>query len=416
MHAVKPSLQIDEPAGEPWDQEFERWLAPFLHELGYDAQRKWAPVYIRGLLAPGDRKSVEPMAARVCPGEKEQLHHFISTSRWPTAGLERVLLEKAATLVGGKNSHLIVDDTGNPKKGTHSVGVAQQYCGQLGKNANCQVLVSITLVRDEVPVPVGLRLYLPKEWANDSARRKKAQIPDDIPFREKWRIALKEIERVVNAGVEFGDVLADAGYGTCAEFRRELSARNFTWAVGVNPNQLVYSKDAYVIAPNKAATDRPAKRGTTSETPRKAQEIFSDKGDSGFEIVHWRNGTKGPLRASFCAVRVRPADGDKVAGHNHGPGEEAWLVCEKRMSGERKYYLSNYPANTDLVTLVAAIKARWACEQAHQQMKEELGLDHFECRSWHALHHHAVLTMIAFAFLQHLRNLEKKPPAQRPAA
>ena len=209
--AVKPSFHSDELAEEHWEREFEHWLAPFLHEFGYPSQQKWAQVYMRGLLGPGDRKSVEPMAARVCPGETQQLHHFISTSRWDTAGHERVLLEKAGALVGGKDAHLVIDDTAILKKGTHSVGVAHQYCGQVGKNANCQALVSITLARDEVPVPVALRIYLTKEWAHDPARRRRAKVPEDVVFRTKWQIALDEVERIMQSGVEFGDVLADAG-------------------------------------------------------------------------------------------------------------------------------------------------------------------------------------------------------------
>jgi SRSO17 transposase len=414
--ADKPSCLRD-ASSQDWEREFGRWLEPFLREFGYPSQQKWAPVYMRGLLAPGERKSIEPLAARVCPGETQQLHHFVSTSRWDTVGHERVLLEKAASLVGGKGSHLIIDDTGNPKKGTHSVGVAHQYCGQLGKNANCQVLVSVTLARDEVPVPVALRLYLPKEWANDSERRRRVAVPEDVVFRPKWKIALDEVERIVRSDIVFGDVLADAGYGACAEFRHGLSAMNLTWAVGVSSRQLVYPRTVRVAAPEKTRPGgRPAKRGKVSAAPRKAHEVFSSRATNGFQEVRWRDGTKGPLRASFAALRIRPADGPKVVGHNHGPGEEAWLVCEKRASGERKYYLSNYPADTDLDTLASAIKARWACEQAHQQMKEELGLDHFEGRSWHGLHHHALLTMMAFCFLQHMRNFQKNDPAQRPAA
>ncbi|MRG98504.1 transposase [Polyangium spumosum] len=236
-------------------------------------------------------------------------------------------------------------------------------------------------------------------------------------FRPKWQIALDEVERIVQSGLEFGDVLADAGYGACAAFRRGLSGLSLKWAVGVNSNQLVYPKSVRVAAPERTRSGgRPPKRGKVSAAPKKAHEVFSTRAKNGFEKVSWRDGTKGPLTASFAAIRVRVADGPKVVGHNHGPGEEVWLICEKRASGERKYYLSNYSADTDLGTLASVVKARWVCEQAHQQMKEELGLDHVECRSWHALHHHALLTMMAFAFLQHLRNAEKHDRAQRPAA
>ncbi|WP_420829699.1 IS701 family transposase [Polyangium aurulentum] len=417
MTADKPSSSTDKLTEDHWERELERWLEPFLREFGYPSQRKWAPVYLRGLLAPGDRKSIEPMAARICPGETQQLHHFVSTSTWDTSGHERVLLEKADALVGGRGAHLIVDDTALVKKGRHSVGVAQQYCGQLGKNANCQALVSVTLARDEIPVPVALRLYLPEEWAQDPERRRRVRVPEDVTFQAKWRIALEEVERVVRSGVEFDDVLADAGYGSCAEFRRGLSDLGLKWAVGVQSNFCVYAKSVHVQIPtSQSHMGRPRTRGEPSAMPMKAKDVFAALERKAFRTIVWRSGTKGPLQASFAAVRVRPADGPSVLGRRHGPGEEAWLVCEKRTSGEKKYYLSNYPPKTDLDTLAAVIKARWACEQAHQQMKEELGLDHFEGRSWAGLHHHALLTMMAFAFLQHLRQLENKAPAQRPAA
>jgi SRSO17 transposase len=411
---VTKAKRIDETE---WEAEFERWLDPFLSTFGHEAHQKWAPVYLRGLLAPGERKSVEPMAARVCPGETQQLHHFVATSRWAIEGLEQVLLQKAQELVGGKDAHLIIDDTALVKKGLHSVGVAHQYCGQLGKSANCQALVSLTLACGEVPVPVALRLYLPKEWATNPARRLEAKVPDTVVFRPKWRIALDEIEGVVRAGVKFGDVLADAGYGGCAAFRQGLSALGLTWAVGVPATCRVYPRSVRVTVPAPTcATGRPPTLARVSAEPQSAKQIIASLGRKAFRSVQWRRGTKGMLQASFAAVRVRACDGPKVLGHRHGPGEEVWLVCERRSGGETKYYMTNHPKEATLETLAAAIKARWVCEQAHQQMKEELGLDHFEGRSWIGLHHHTLLTMIAFAFLQHLRQLENKAQAQRAAA
>jgi SRSO17 transposase len=368
-------------------------------------------LYLRGLIGPGDRKSVEPMAARVAPGEFQQLHHFISTSTWDTGPIEDVLLEKADALVGGDDAHLIVDDTCSPKKGVHSVGVAHQYCGQLGKSANSQCLVSVTLARDEVPVPIALRLYLPEAWASDDARRERASVPESIVFKPKWQIALAEIRRILDAGVRFGDVLADAGYGCAREFRAGLSDLGLRWAVGVMPEQLVYSADVVVEPPpsrTAGTKGRARKYGRPDEQRISAADLFATLGTRAFRRVSWRRGTKGDLVGRFAAVRVRPADGAAFEDRARLPGDESWLVCELRSSGERKYYLTNHPAQTPLKTLVATIKARWACEQAHQQMKEELGLDHFEGRSWHGLHHHAVLTMVACTFLQHLRVRENK--------
>lgn len=400
----KHNARCDKLEEDDWSAEFDRWLTPFLLEFSHKSQRKWAPTYLHGLIAPGERKSVEPMAERVCQGETQQLHHFVATSTWDTVGHECVLLEKAAELVSGPDAHLIIDDTGIPKKGEHSAGVAHQYCGQLGKNANCQVFVSATLARNDVPVPVALRLYLPKEWAEDFERRKKTNIPDDITFRTKWQIALDEIDRIMRSNVVFGDVLADAGYGVCIEFRQGLSRRNLKWAVGVQPETLVFSKSVEVtFSPKVHKKGRKPLIGKASESPVKVEELFAAYSDRDFVDVSWRDGTKGPLTLAFAAIRVRAADGPRVVDHNHGPGDEIWLVCEKRPNGERKYHFSNYEAEMDLQTLVSIIKARWPCEQAHQQLKEELGLDHFEGRSWHGIHHHALLTMISFAFMQHLR-------------
>jgi SRSO17 transposase len=395
-----------------WEQEFKRWVEPFLAEFGHKGQRRWAPVYLRGLIAPGERKSVEPMARRQCPGDKEQLHHFVATSKWDTCTHERVLLEKADALVGGHAAHLIVDDTALVKKGEHSVGVAHQYCGQLGKGANCQALVSLTLARDEMPVPVALRLYLPKEWAEDDARRRKCGVPQEVVFRPKWKIALDEISRVVEAGVTFGDVLADAGYGVCADFRRGLTEQGLRWVVGISTETHVFAMSTRVrTVESETPTGRPRTTQEATAKPRRAKDVIASLGPHALWTVAWRRGTKGMLSAEFCALRVRIADGDPVEGHRHGPGDEVWLISERRSGGETKYHLSNYPADAPLEALVASLKARWSCEQAHQQMKEELGLDHFEGRSWSGLHHHALLTLIAFAFLQHLRKTENKAAA-----
>ena len=244
---------------------------------------------------------------------------------------------------------------------------------------------------------------------------KRAHVPEPwrIP-RTKPEMALEETDRLMAAGVRFGTVLADAGYGLSAPFRQGLSARGLLWAVGIPKHQKVYPANVSLIFP-VAGRGRPRKNPIPDTLSVPAEAMLAD---AAWESLSWRNGTKGPLQASFAAARIRIADGppqrihDK--GEQHMPGEEAWLVGEWRSSGERKYYLSNLPAETDLKTLAATIKARWVCEQAHQQMKEELGLDHFEGRSWHGLHRHALMTMIAYAFLQHRRlgqaGREKKNP------
>jgi len=366
---------------------------------------------LRGLLLPGERKSIEPLAERVAPGHEQELRHFVSESDWDDEAVEAVLLDKADTLVGGVDSFLIIDDTALPKKGTESVGVAHQYCGALGKQANCQSLVSLTLAKDDVPVPLSLPLYLPEAWAKDTERREKAGVPESVVFREKWRIALDEVKRLKKAGVRFGTVLADAGYGVCGELRNELSSLDLLWAVGVLTNQRAYPAHATVRMPRPSLRGgQPRKHPIATHVVRKAADIIEALGKSAFRSVTWRNGTKGPLRARFAACRVRLTDGEKAAGGKGLPGPEVWLICEQR-ADERRYYVANHPAHANLRDLAAVIKARWSCEQVHQQLKEELGLDHFEGRSWRGLHHHALLAMVAFTFLQQERLLENKSAA-----
>ena len=227
-----------------WEVELARWLKPFLDRLGHKARRRMCPLYVTGLIGPGDRKSVQPMAERLAPGDYDQLHHFVAAGVWDAAPLETELLVQADKLVGGSDAVLVIDDTAVPKKGKHSVGVAWQYASALGKNANCQTLVSLTLARDEVPVMVALRLFLPESWTSDLARLKRAGVPVEYrTARTKPEIALAEIDRVIAAGVRFGCVLADAGYGLSAPFRQGLTARNLAWAVGIPRHLKVYPVD-----------------------------------------------------------------------------------------------------------------------------------------------------------------------------
>jgi SRSO17 transposase len=269
-----------------------------------------------------------------------------------------------------------------------------------------------------VPVCVGLRLFLPEDWCGDAGRRAAVRVPEAVRYRPKWRIALDEIDRVLASGARFGCVLADAEYGKAAEFRHGLGERGLPWAVGILPTQKVYPADVTLSHPARKATGRPRKHPVPSAPSVAAAELLEARPEA-FRPVSWRTGTKGPLRAAFAALRVRVADGPPAARAQHLPGEEAWLVGEQRAGGERKYYLANHPADAPLEQLASLIKARWVCEQAHQQLKQELGLDHFEGRSWVGLHRHALMAMIALCFLQHLRlreRGEKRPDHARTAA
>jgi SRSO17 transposase len=394
-------MALDRP---DWESDLERWLAPFLAPLSHRARRAMCPLYVAGLIGPGDRKSVQPMAERLGCATHDRLHHFVSSAAWDATPLEAELLAKADALVGGRDAYLVIDDTALPKKGTRSVGVAPQYASALGKNANCQTLVSLTLARHEVPVPVALRLFLPETWTSDPGRLARAGVPEaERVARTKPDMALGELDRVRAAGVRFGVVLADAGYGISAAFRQALSARDLLWAVGIPRIQKAFPADVAMVPPPPSR--RPSSQSLVPATEAVSAEALLE--GEAWRTATWRRGTKGLLKATFAARRVRVADGPAVRLHGrnnqHMPGEEVWLIGERRSSGERKYYLSNLPADTPVRQLAATIKARWVCEQAHQQLKEELGLDHFEGRSWTGLHRHGLMTLIAFAYLQHKR-------------
>jgi SRSO17 transposase len=390
--------------GEDWDEALERWLEPFVEALGHRTRRRMCPAYVAGLIGPGDRKSVQPMAARDSGVSYDQLHHFIGSGVWDATLLETALLVEADKLVGGGNAWLIIDDTALPKKGRHSVGVAPQYASSLGKTANCQSLVSVTLASREVPVMVGLRLFLPETWTDDRERMARARVPKDRQTAlTKPEIAIEEIDRVIASGVRFGCVLADSGYGSSGPFRQALSERGLLWAVGLSRRQNVYPADVALVFP-VARTGKRRKYHIPDRPPVSAEAMLAGEK---WQKVSWRRGTKGRLTCLFAARRVRVADGHKHRMLDNRmqcmPGDEVWLVGERRSTGEQKYYVSNLPADTTIKMLAATIKARWVCEQAHQQLKEELGLDHFEGRSWTGLHRHALMTMIAYAFLQSRR-------------
>ncbi len=389
---------------ESWRFDLDRWLGPFVGALRHKSRVRMCPAYVAGLIGAGDRKSIQPMAARDGEVGYDQLHHFIAGGVWDAAPLEEALLAEADRMVGGVNAWLIVDDTALPKKGEHSVGVAPQYASSLGKTANCQSLVSLTLASREVPVMVGLRLFLPENWTDDPERMARARVPENRQTAlTKPEIAIEEIDRVIASGARFGCVLADSGYGSSGPFRQALSERGLDWAVGLSRRQNVYPVEVALIFP-VAKSGRRRQYDIPDQPPISAEAALAGEK---WRRINWRRGTKGRLGCLFAARRVRVADGHKHRMLDNRmqrmPGDEVWLVGERRATGEQKYHASNLPAHASLKRLAATIKARWVCEQAHQQLKEELGLDHFEGRSWIGLHRHALMTMIAYAFLQSRR-------------
>src|SRR5882672_11191502 len=289
-----------------WREELGRWLKPFLDRLGHKTRRQMCPLYVSGLIGPGDRKSIAPMAERLAVGGYDQLHHFVAAGVWDVAPVETELLVQADRLIGGSDAVLVIDDTALPKKGTHSVGVAAQYCSALGKTANCQTLVSLTLARGEVPVMLALRLFLPESWTSNRARLERAGVPaEHRRARTKPEMALVEIDGVIAAGVRFGCVLADASYGMSAPFRQGLTVRKLAWAVGIPCHLKVYPADVQMIWP-VAGRGRPRKRHVPNILSIPAEDMLAN---ADWRTISWRTGTKGKLKARFAAVRVRVADG-----------------------------------------------------------------------------------------------------------
>src|ERR671926_699215 len=289
---------------QDWQAVLAAWLAPFLDHLGHKPRRRMGPLYVAGLIGPGERKSIEPIATRLAPGDYDQLHHFVCDGLWDPAPLEAELLAKADQLLGGPQAVLVIDDTALPKKGTHSVGVAHQYAGVLGKKANCQVLVSLTLARNEVPLPIALRLFLPESWTNHPERMARAGVPEAFRApRSKPEVALAELDRVLKAGVRFGIVVADAGYGISAAFRQALSARGLLWAVGIPRIQKVYPADVEMTWPS-------ATRGRACQTAIPGTQAIAAEvmlAQARWRTITWRRGRQGPLQAGLPGVRLQVA-------------------------------------------------------------------------------------------------------------
>ena len=307
-----------------WTKELERWLRPFLDRLGHKTRRRMCPAYLSGLIGPGERKSIQPMAERLALGSYDRLHHFISSGAWDAAPVEAELLVQADKLVGGRDAVLVIDDTAILKKGKHSVGVAPQYCSTLGKIANCQTLVSLTLARHEVPVMLALRLFLPESWTSDRSRMKRAGVPTAYRKpRTKSEVALEELDHIIAVGVRFGCVLTDAGYGQSASLRQELTARKLSWAVGIPRHLKVYPSDVKMIWPT-TRRGRP-RQSIPDVLSRPAEDML---GKAQWRKINWRLGTKGKLKARFSACAcVWPT------GRRSGLETKASSICQARKFG-----------------------------------------------------------------------------------
>jgi SRSO17 transposase len=369
--------------------------------------------YCTGLLLAGERKSVEPMAARLAPdnvrGMHQSLHHLVADAPWKDEEVLDAALDTAlpAMLQRGPIVAWVVDDTGFPKKGSHSVGVARQYCGQIGKQENCRVAVSLSVSSEHSSMPVAFQLYLPQVWAEDSQRREKAGVPEEIPFRTKPEIALQQIRRARQRGLPEGVVLADAGYGTDTAFRTELTKMELTYVMGILSTVSVWKPGQ---GPKPAGpyrgTGRPPQllQRDAQHQPVSVKKLALGLEGAAWKTVVWRQGVKQKLRSRFAAVRVRPAHRDYWKKQAHA--EEGLLIEWPKGEAEpTKYWLSTLPANTSLTELVRTAKHRWIIERDYQELKQELGLGHFEGRGWRGFHHHATLCIAAYGFLMAERNL-----------
>jgi SRSO17 transposase len=389
-------------------QRLIRWLEPFQRCFGHQAQRLALRTYVHGLFSDSDRKSMQAMVARVThPVTYQAFQHFITHADWDADRIWRRLLD----LIPERRGVLIIDGTSFPKQGKHSVGVTRQYCGALGKIANCQVAVTAALWTGARAWLTGALLYLPKPWLDDADRRTVAQIPPGAAFQEKWRQALTLIRRARAAGLQVTAILADAEFGDVTVFRRALHRWRLPYAVGISRHLTVFLGTPATHVPAPPPTGRPRSRlvlapDITSVTVKAWADGLPRRA---WRRVTWRNGTNRPWAARFAAVRVTPAHDWR----DRRLAPEVWLLCEQDLGAtpRTKYFLVNLPRTASVKQLVQLAHQRWAIEQQYQELKTELGFDHFEGRSYPGWQHHVVLSAVAYAFLQRERMRRDAHPA-----
>ena len=374
---------------------------------GHRAQRDCSRRYVEGLISKAERKSMQGVWGAIRdPGSYQAIQHFITISQWDPEPVWRKLREQ----IPERRGVLIIDDTGFPKQGTHSVGVQRQYSGTMGRVANCQVAVSTVLRTKRTTWPIAMDLYLPEVWADDMDRRESAAVPTSSVFQPKWQIALGQVVKARRAKIQIECVVSDSGYGECTEFRDRLDRMHLRYVVAVTGQTTVFSAPPRLKPPRTARhVGRPRKHhrlARSSPKPERLKELATSLPAGAWKRIAWRLGTKGPMRADFAAMRVVPA-------HRWSERKQrstCWLLCERLRDGSFKFYLSNLPEDTSLKRLVDVAHTRWAVEQNYQQLKEELGLDHFEGRTWTGWHHHVLLTVLTFVFLEAERSRRDAEP------
>src|SRR6267154_1469304 len=378
--------------------EFERYINQLCQALGHRDRHGGFADYSRGLMLPIERKSVEPLAAHTDPlhvsAKHQSLHHLVAQSEWSDKAVLKCVRDWVMPKLGPKSSfYWIVDDTGFPKKGVHSVGVARQYCGQVGKQDNCQVAVSLSLANRHASLPVAWRLYLPKEWAADEERRRKAGVPEEVDFATKPQIALEQLREACAAGLPRGVVLMDPGYGHDGQLRAAVTALGLAYVAGIQSNSTVWPSGSEPKHGDRAPT-----KGRRDEPDLVwVKEVALGLPNKAWRRIKWREGSADWLSSRFARLRVR-------VGHRHRRPDDCpqeWLLIEWP-EGEKeptKYWLSTLPERISFRRLVDLAKLRWRIERDYQELKQEVGLGHYEGRGWRGFHHHATLCIAAYGFL-----------------
>jgi SRSO17 transposase len=413
-------VKLEEDGGS--ETRFSAYVERLSGALGHRDREGPFRAYCAGLLGTEGRKSVEPLAAATAPsrvsGQHQSLLHFVGQSEWSDAA---VLAEVRAYVLPaierrGPIEAWILDDTSFPKQGRHSVGVARQYCGQLGKRANCQAAVTLSLANPHASLPVGYRLYLPKEWAEDAPRRKQAGVPDDVAFATKTAIALGLLDEALAQGLPRGFVLADAGYGSDTAFRQAVTALGLSYVMGVAPTTSVWAPGVRPLTQAKPWRGRgrrplPRLRRDDERKPVSVKVLALSLPDQAWQIIAWREGSNDVLKGRFARLRVHAAHRDNLRSELR---PEEWLVIEwpESETEPTKYWLSTLPEDIPFDQLVDAVKLRWRIERDYQELKQEVGLGHYEGRGWRGFHHHATLCIAAYGFL--IAERQTIPPSGRP--
>ena len=411
---------MDLAAVDALREDLDAFCAEVFASIPRRDTRAWGNCYLRGLMLDGRRKSIQPMAERLPDGDMQSLQQFVGQSPWDPAPVQRRIATKVSRAI--RPTAWIVDDTTVPKAGRQSVGAAHQWCGALGKQAVCQDFVSLHAVTDQASVPLSWRLFLPESWADGAdERRTKARVPQEAGHREKWRLALDEIDEALSWGLEAPAVVGgDSAYGTNHAFREGLAERGLDYVVGVRADVIAHPGQAVPEAPQRAGRRGRPPQPRYRSPARSLKQLVMEQGRSVLRRCTWRQGSRGPLRGRFLVLAVRPAGvAARTAARERGGGAAGWdgvlpaetLIAEwpPHEPEPTDYWLSSLPADTPLRHLVAMAKIRWRIEHDYRELKHGLGLDHYEGRTWRGWHHHLTLVTAAQAFLT-LRRLDPKAP------